>query len=34
MLYHVPRRVRAERIELLLKLFELWDRKDSFVKTF
>jgi ABC-2 type transport system ATP-binding protein len=33
-LYHVPRRVRAERIELLLKLFELWDRKDSFVKTF
>jgi ABC-2 type transport system ATP-binding protein len=33
-LYHVPRRVRGERIELLLKLFELWDRKDSFVKTF
>ena len=33
-LYHVPRRVRAERIELLLKLFELWDRKDSYVKTF
>jgi ABC-2 type transport system ATP-binding protein len=33
-LYHVPRKVRAERIELLLKLFELWDRKDSFVKTY
>jgi ABC-2 type transport system ATP-binding protein len=33
-LYHVPRKVRTERIELLLKLFELWDRKDSFVKTF
>jgi len=33
-LYHVPRKVRAERIELLLKLFELWDRRDSLVKTF
>ncbi len=33
-LYHVPRRVRAERIEALLKSFELWDRKDSYVKTF
>jgi ABC-2 type transport system ATP-binding protein len=33
-LYHVPRRVRAERIELLLKLFELWDRRDSPVKQF
>jgi ABC-2 type transport system ATP-binding protein len=33
-LYHVPRKVRGERIEVLLKLFELWDRKDSFVKTF
>jgi ABC-2 type transport system ATP-binding protein len=33
-LYHEPRKVRAERIELLLKLFELWDRKDSYVKTF
>jgi ABC-2 type transport system ATP-binding protein len=33
-LYHVPRKVRAERIELLLKLFELWDRKDSYVKTY
>jgi ABC-2 type transport system ATP-binding protein len=33
-LYHVPRRVRGERIQLLLKLFELWDRRDSYVKTF
>jgi ABC-2 type transport system ATP-binding protein len=33
-LYHVPRRTRIERIELLLSLFELWDRKDGFVKTF
>jgi ABC-2 type transport system ATP-binding protein len=33
-LYHVPRKLRAERIEMLLKLFELWDRKDSYVKTF
>ncbi|HZM61469.1 MAG TPA: ATP-binding cassette domain-containing protein, partial [Vicinamibacterales bacterium] len=27
-------KVRSERIETLLKLFELWDRRDSFVKTF
>src|ERR1700760_1081833 len=33
-LYHVPRKVRKQRSELLLKLFELWDRKDSQVKTF
>ena len=33
-LYHVPRRVRVERIQFLLKLFELWDRRDSYVKTF
>jgi ABC-2 type transport system ATP-binding protein len=33
-LYHVPRRTRAERIETLLKLFELWDRRTSYVKTF
>src|SRR5262249_25629188 len=33
-LYHVPRRVRAERIERLLTLFELWDRRDARVKTF
>ena len=33
-LYHVPRKLRVERTERLLKLFELWDRKDSYVKTF
>jgi ABC-2 type transport system ATP-binding protein len=33
-LYHVPRRARRERIEVLLKLFELWDRRNSRVKEF
>jgi len=33
-LYHVPRRVRSQRIEQLLTLFELWDRRDGYVKTF
>ena len=33
-LYSVPRRVRTERIEMLMRLFELWDRRDSQVKTF
>jgi ABC-2 type transport system ATP-binding protein len=33
-LYHVPRKQRAERIEQLLKLFELWDRDDTVVKKF
>jgi ABC-2 type transport system ATP-binding protein len=33
-LYHVPRKVRVERIENLLKLFELWDRRDNYVKEF
>ena len=33
-LYHVPRKVRGERIEVLLKSFELWDRRHSYVKTF
>jgi len=33
-LYNIPRRVRRERSELLLKTFELWDKKDAFVKTF
>jgi ABC-type lipoprotein export system ATPase subunit len=33
-LYRVPRRARAERIQSLLALFELWDRRDSRVKTF
>ena len=33
-LYHVPRRERAARIETLLKLFELWDRRKDQVKKF
>ncbi len=33
-LYHVPRRIRRERTEALLKAFELWERRDSAVKTF
>ncbi|HEY2846787.1 MAG TPA: ATP-binding cassette domain-containing protein [Pyrinomonadaceae bacterium] len=33
-LYHVPRKTRHERTEELLKLFELWERKDDYVKTF
>jgi ABC-2 type transport system ATP-binding protein len=33
-LYHVPRKVRAERVRALLTLFELWDRRDARVKTF
>ena len=33
-LYHVSRKLRAERAERLLKLFELWERKDNYVKTF
>lgn len=33
-LYHVPRKVRTERIENLLKIFELWDRRDDLVKQF
>lgn len=32
--YHVPRQIRASRIEQLLRLFELWDRKDAVVKMF
>jgi ABC-2 type transport system ATP-binding protein len=33
-LYSVPRKVRHERIEQLLRLFELWDRRDDLVKQF
>ena len=33
-LYHVPRKLRAERSEALLKLFELWDRRHDPVKQF
>jgi ABC-2 type transport system ATP-binding protein len=33
-LYHVPKRVRRERIARLLELFGLWDRRNNFVKEF
>src|SRR5438105_6267514 len=33
-LYSVPRTARHERTEQLLKLFELWDRRDDPVKTY
>jgi ABC-2 type transport system ATP-binding protein len=33
-LYHVPRKIRAGRIEELLRLFELWDRRKTLVKEF
>lgn len=33
-LYGVPKGIRVERIERLLKLFELWERRDSLVKQF
>ena len=33
-LYHVPHRLRVPRIEELLRLFELWDRRNDMVKTF
>ncbi|MFA6193298.1 MAG: ATP-binding cassette domain-containing protein [Parcubacteria group bacterium] len=33
-LYKVPKKLRRERIKQLLAIVELWDRKDSFVKTF
>src|SRR3954464_2204077 len=33
-LYGVPRRARIERIETLLTLFELWDRRQTYVKQF
>jgi ABC-2 type transport system ATP-binding protein len=33
-LYGVPRQKRRERAEELLKLFELWERRDALVKTF
>jgi ABC-2 type transport system ATP-binding protein len=32
--YHVPRKLRIERTQLLLEQFELWDRRDDRVKTF
>src|ERR1041385_2601409 len=33
-LYGVPRKERRERTTVLLKLFELWERRDALVKTF
>jgi ABC-2 type transport system ATP-binding protein len=33
-LYHIPTELRKSRIEELLKVVELWDRKDSLVKTY
>jgi ABC-2 type transport system ATP-binding protein len=33
-LYHVPRKVRHQRTEELLKLFELWEKRDQRMKTF
>jgi ABC-2 type transport system ATP-binding protein len=33
-LYKVPRKVRAERIERLLKLFELWEKRAQYAKLF
>jgi ABC-2 type transport system ATP-binding protein len=32
--YHVPRKIRMQRIEQLLRLFELWDRRNEQVKLF
>jgi ABC-2 type transport system ATP-binding protein len=32
--YHVPRKQRAEKIERLMRIFELWDRRKDQVKTF
>jgi ABC-2 type transport system ATP-binding protein len=32
--YHVPRKLRLERTEQLLRLFELWDRRNDQVKLF
>lgn len=33
-LYHVPGKIRAQRIEELMKTFELWDKRTDYVKTF
>jgi len=33
-LYGIPKKLRRERIEQLLKFVELWDRKDSLIKEF
>lgn len=33
-LYHVPKGEQSQRIEELLKLVDLWERRDSYVKTY
>jgi ABC-2 type transport system ATP-binding protein len=33
-LYHMPKKERVQRIELMLKTFELWDRRKEYVKKF
>jgi ABC-2 type transport system ATP-binding protein len=33
-LYHVPGKIRAQRIEELMKTFELWEKRNDYVKTF
>ncbi len=33
-LYHIPKEIRRTRIEQLMKIVELWDRKDDLVKEF
>ena len=33
-LYHVPRKIRLERTEQLLRLFDLWERRNEQVKLF
>lgn len=33
-LYKIPKKLRRERIEQMLKFVELWDRQDNLVKTF
>jgi ABC-2 type transport system ATP-binding protein len=33
-LYHMPRKLRIERTESLMRLFELWDRRADRLKTF
>jgi len=33
-LYHVPRKRRRERTEMVMKLFDLWEKRGELVKTF
>src|SRR6201989_678472 len=33
-LYHIPRKLRAARTEELLRIVELWERKEDYVKTY